>query len=69
MGGCSSKTEPNKVAKKQQILSILAMGNSIVGKTTLIHAFEKKSLEDIKATVGNEFSVVKRKVKKVMGRK
>lgn len=67
MGGCSSKTEPNRVAKKQQILSILAMGNSIVGKTTLIHAFEKKSLEDIKATVGNEFSVVKRKVKQSNG--
>ena len=43
------------------------MGNSIVGKTTLIHAFEKKSLEDMKATVGNEFSVVKRKVKQSNG--
>ena len=43
------------------------MGNSIVGKTTLIQAFEKKSLEDIKSTVGTPFSVVKRKVKQSNG--
>ena len=65
MGECSSKK--NRVAKKQQILSILAMGNSIVGKTTLIQAFEKKSLEDIKSTVGTPFSMVKRKVKQSNG--
>lgn len=67
MGECSSKKEANRAAKKQQILSILAMGNSIVGKTTLIQAFEKKSLEDIKSTVGTPFSVVKRKVKQSNG--
>ena len=67
MGECSSKKEANRAAKKQQILSILAMGNSIVGKTILIQAFEKKSLEDIKSTVGTPFSVVKRKVKQSNG--
>ena len=65
MGECSSKK--NRVAKKQQILSILAMGNSIVGKTTLIQAFEKKSLKDIKSTVGTPFSMVERKVKQSNG--
>ena len=63
MGECSSKKEANRAAKKQQILSILAMGNSIVGKTTLIQAFEKKSLEDIKTTVGTQFSLVKSQAK------
>ena len=67
MGECSSKKEANRVAKKQQILSILAMGNSIVGKTTLIQAFEKKSLENIKSTVGTPFSMVERKVKQSNG--
>ena len=45
MGECSSK-QKNRVAKKQQILSILAMGNSIVGKTTLIRLISSTSRGD-----------------------
>ena len=62
MGGCSSK-KPKPGRKKQPILSILAMGNSIVGKTALIQRFVTKEFVPAISTLGAEFHMVNKKVK------
>ena len=62
MGGCSSK-EPKHGSKKKPILSILAMGNSIVGKTALIQRFVTKEFVPAISTLGAECHIVNKKVK------
>ena len=62
MGGCSSK-EPKPGRKKQLLLSILAIGNSIVGKTALIQRFVTKEFVPAITTLGAECHIVNKKVK------
>ena len=62
MGGCSSK-EPKPGRKKQLLLSILAIGNSIVGKTALIQRFVTKEFVPAISTLGAECHIVNKKVK------
>ena len=64
MGGCSSKKpEPKPVSKKKPLLSILAMGNLIVGKTALIQRFVTKEFVPAITTLGAECHIVNKKVK------
>ena len=62
MGGCSSK-KPKPGRKKQPPLSILVIGNSIVGKTALIQRFVTKTFVRTIPTLGTEFHMVNKKVK------
>ena len=62
MGGWFGKSE-KKAQKRPTILSILAMGNSIVGKTALIKRFSTNKFEVAIMTVGAECNIVERKVK------
>ena len=64
MGGCSSKKpEPKPVSKKKPLLSILAIGNLIVGKTALIQRFVTNTFVRTIPTLGTEFHMVNKKVK------
>ena len=62
MGGCYSK-KPKPGRKKQPPLSILVIGNSIVGKTALIQRFVTKTFVRTIPTLGTEFHMVNKKVK------
>lgn len=67
MGEFFSKKKTKKASKKQQILSILAMGNSMVGKTALIEYLEKQKTENTLTTIGSHYTLVEKKVKKNNG--
>ena len=62
MGGCYSR-KPKPGRKKQPPLSILVIGNSIVGKTALIQRFVTKTFVRTIPTLGTEFHMVNKKVK------
>ena len=62
MGGCYSR-KPKPGRKKQPPLSILVIGNSIVGKTALIQRFVTNTFVRTIPTLGTEFHMVNKKVK------
>ena len=62
MGGCYSR-KPKPGRKKQPPLSILVIGNSIVGKTALIQRFVTNTFVRTIPTLGTEFNMVNKKVK------